>query len=221
MTVRSRPLVLGVVGLSLILTAAARAIAPAYRSYTPMVFPTRLELPGAIAINTTALTDQNQTSTRYDRVLSGQSYEYRYGATPIRVELRDLFTTTGDVTHFLETQKELKTDSLEVQDYISDSGIYRLFTAQNRTYLSSCIDVSGKASVTPEQFRSNRYHNDWKGDRLWRWATGQVSLLEYRCLWVLISAPIDLAQPDVSRAAVQTVWRDFEHQWRSSVLAQN
>lgn len=221
MTVRSRPLVLGVVGLSLILTAATRAIAPAYRSYRPMVFPNVLELPGSIAINTAALTDQIQTSTRYDRVLSGRSYEYTFNGTEIQVELRDLFTTTGDVTHFFETQKELNTDSLEFQDYPSDSGIYRIFTAHHRTYLSSCIDVNGQATVTPDQFRANRYRDDWKGDRLWRWAIGQASLLDYRCLWVLISTPTDLAQPEASRAVVQTVWRNYENHWRSRALTQN
>jgi cyanosortase A-associated protein len=219
MNVRSRPLLLSLVGLSLILTAGKGAIAPSLRAYTPMTFPQTLEIPDWSAIGTTALMTQTKSSARYDQVLSGQSYEYTRHSTQIRIELRALFTTTGDITNFFETQTKLKLESLDFKDYTSNLGSYRVFTAQNQTYLSSCIDANGKASITPEQFRSNRYQDDWKGDRLLHWAIGQRSLLEYRCLWVLISTPA--TQPELASAAVQQVWRDTEPQWRSLVLRSN
>ena len=57
-------------------------------------------------------------------------------------------------------------------------------------YLGSCINAKGEATVTLSQYNQNRYLHGWGLTRTFLWLIGQQDLVEYRCLWTIMSIQI-------------------------------
>lgn len=73
--------------------------------------------------------------------------------------------------------------------YQKGIGHYAFFEYDNATYLGSCINAKGEATVTLSQYNQNRYRHGWGLTRTFLWLIGQQDLVEYRCLWTIMSVP--------------------------------
>jgi cyanosortase A-associated protein len=96
-----------------------------------------------------------------------------------------------------------------------DVGFYGLFTHAKTAYLSSCINAQGVSTVTKEQFLHNRLTADLQPARLFRWMQGQAPLRDKRCLWVLMSTPLQATDPAISYSALEAAWFSWYEWWKT------
>lgn len=169
--------------------------------------------------------------------IGGQSYQYRqnsqgnqgnqgsqgnqnYSNAPVLdVELRKM-TGDGNVSRFLFVYSSVKQGNDKIQErQRSETGAYALLSHAGRAYLTACINPEGNSTVTEQQFIQNRSQNLWQVSRVVTWMMGQGPLSDKRCLWTLMSVPIDATKPPAaaSEAAYQTLetaWVSWYRWWK-------
>lgn len=156
--------------------------------------PQTLQLAGWQPIKGNPLS-YNNLSRHYDIVLDAQEYHFyqRSAILSVRltVQLRYVFNTDASLGTF--QQKWLvgrsPSDRTSHQTPIStgqfpELGYYTLSSAPQETILDTCINPQGKSTVTREQFLDNRLQYDLNPTHLLRWAIGQNTLLDKRCIWM-------------------------------------
>ncbi len=146
--------------------------------------------------------------------VKGQLYQYRpqNSDTPaIQVELRQMLGE-GNISRFLFDYSVIRQGNSKIQERQSQTGIYAVLVHQNRAYLTACINPEGGSTVTEQQFTQNRSQNIWQVGRIVPWIMGQQgSLSDKRCLWTLMSLPIDRSQPEV--VATEAAYKTLETAW--------
>ncbi len=120
----------------------------------------------------------------------------------------------GDVIRLLKSYL-VNNVALKPKEFVrrrSDSGIYALFEAHGKAYLSTCVNAQGPTTVTREQFLANRTTYDLKPDRLLPILIGQANIRDSRCLWINLSMPVQAGGvrghlPETSRRLADRVDR--------------
>lgn len=122
----------------------------------------------------------------------GKVYRYRghqSGDRYLRVEIRYLTHTDGNIAAYFQRYYNIQ-PIFQIKDQ-EKTGFYSLFSQNNTTYLSSCIDVHGNPTVTTEQFAHNRNTQDLEFRRILSWLFGQSDLRQWNCLWIILSLPLN------------------------------
>jgi cyanosortase A-associated protein len=146
--------------------------------------------------------------------VKGQLYQYRSpdSSTPvIQVELRQMLGE-GNISRFLFDYSVIRQGNSKIQERQSETGVYGVLSHNGRAYLTACINPSGGSTVTEQQFAQNRSQDIWQVGRIVPWIMGQQgSLSDKRCLWTLMSLPIDRSQPEV--LATEAAYKTLETAW--------
>ncbi len=157
--------------------------------------PTALELPNWTLKSSRSINDNQRTFQ------SGRDYQYQQNQNTIEIEIRHLVNTDGDIKEYLQVYEAMRlTYSPIVQQ---KNGFYGLFTHQNRSYLSACINPKGESTFTGTQFARNRNLHDIRVDRIVSWLFSSASLRDQRCLWVQLSTK------NGDRERLEKVWFDL------------
>jgi cyanosortase A-associated protein len=97
-------------------------------------------------------------------------------------------------------------------------------TQTSRAYLSACINPQGESTATEQQFTHN-LSKGWQPSQVGSWILGQKSLIDRRCLWTLMSVPVQTdskAAPATARSTEQayktleTAWVSWYQWWREN-----
>ncbi|HEY9909876.1 MAG TPA: cyanoexosortase A system-associated protein [Thermosynechococcaceae cyanobacterium] len=171
-------------------------------------------LPTTVAIDGWQLTKTSALKDLGDKV-PGQRYEYRSTAANAPVLEVDAWMMAGDgnISRFLFVHTPIREGNVKLQERQNADGVYAVLTHEGRAYLSACINPRGGATVTEQQFTQNHYRHDLQVGRLLPWLMGQESLLDARCIWTMMSVPID---PNQSNAGTsETAYKTLETAWVS------
>jgi cyanosortase A-associated protein len=103
-------------------------------------------------------------------------------------------------------------NSLDIR-YSQNVGYYALFTDQKRAYLSSCINPRGTATVTEDQFISNRNRYDITPDRVVSYLIGVTDLRDSRCLFTTMSIALTPKMVNQSNYALDKTYQKLEIVW--------
>lgn len=143
----------------------------------------------------------------------GQSYQYRRNNEQLNIEARYEIYTEGNVGRLLNVYTPIKPATVNLTiKHQENIGFYSLFNYQEKAYLSACINPKGEATVTAQQFTQNKYAYGFDVKRMLFWVAGQNDLFDGRCLWTLLSIPIDSSESDSLEKAYQTlekVWFEW------------
>lgn len=161
-----------------------------------------------------------------DESQGGRSYRYQQNGTTLEIDLHQM-VSDGNVSRYLFVHSPVRTANANLNvKFRPNVGYYGIVSAENKAYLSACINPRGDSTVTEQQFTHNRYAHDLRPGRLIPWLLGQESLIDYRCLWTLMSVPINAKPTTASteRAALEakayeqleTTWLDWQQWWRSN-----
>ena len=208
------------------LIAVGRAIVTPKISVAPTAVTA---LPQTVPIEGWQLTTTNPLKLTDDG-LGGQYYQYRQSsrnpASPTQsspalldVEMRSM-TGDGNVSRFLFVYSPIRQGNDKLQErQRSETGSYALLSHAGRAYLTACINPEGGSTVTEQQFVQNHSQNVWQVSRVVTWMMGQGPLSDKRCLWTLMSIPIDSQQSPAaaSEAAYQTLeaaWVSWYRWWK-------
>lgn len=185
-------------------------------------FPQRLNLGYGRAVSDQsapfALSTLNKHQVENQEVFkSRQQYKYiqNKNKTEINIEINYLVGTRGDVPTYLLNYAAVAPEVLKTKqiNQLRGIGYHVLFNHNNQAYLSSCISPRSLSNVTQEQFSHQRYQNDLRWQVAWDWIKGKASIRDRRCLWVLLSKPIDTHNPQASYQTLEIVWRDLYQWW--------
>jgi cyanosortase A-associated protein len=97
-------------------------------------------------------------------------------------------------------------------------GFYSLFVDRQTAYFGTCINPQGITTVTGDQFHANSNPNPLTSgiplQRFLPWLMGQQTFRDSRCLWTLLSTPIDNNAPDATMKTLETKGVDWIRWWQ-------
>ncbi len=99
----------------------------------------------------------------------------------------------------------------------SPLGSYSLFRHQQKAYFSTCINPQGQTTVSGDEFHSNSNPKPLDlhtVNRLLPWLLGQQTLRDSRCVWTVLSTPIDPATADGRIKALETIGVSWIRWWQ-------
>jgi cyanosortase A-associated protein len=149
--------------------------------------------------------------------LVGQTYQLQAGSAAITVEVREE-SGDGNVSRFLFVHTPIRTANSTLQLRFREGvGHYGVLTHAGKAYLSACVNPRGGSTVTEQQFTQNRYQYDLTVGRLLPWFAGQGALLDRRCIWTLMSVPMDkTTPPDDAYKTLEAAWFSWHQWWQSN-----
>ena len=154
------------------------------------------------------------------------SRRYLYTASLEEALRIDAFYVKGFVTipdSLVILGLKISSKNLHVR-YTESIGYYALFVDQERAYLSACINPRGGSTLTREQFMNNRNNYDITRDRIVSYLIGITDLRDIRCLFTIISVPLENKQIgnfnnnslDVSYQKLEKAWSDWYNKWEDN-----
>jgi cyanosortase A-associated protein len=157
---------------------------------------------------------------RLERITSilerGHLYQYQQGKVPLKIELWTIQNTNGDVSAFIDAYAQQPIppgrQRSEVR-YRSGVGFYGITAADNRLYLSSCINTTGESTFTISQFTQARFQRDFDLSKITGWLLEQGSLFQKQCVWSHLSIP-STAQKAKEVLTLEGAWFNWQKWWR-------
>jgi cyanosortase A-associated protein len=175
----------------------------------PFVFPATVPLSGWQLVESKPfkITDDPNFG-------SSQQYRYQQHRLILNIDSHYIIRTSADVKDSLNKHlfKEKNSASLLIRKN-PNIGFHLLFNYQNQAYLSSCINPRGGSTVTFDQFRQNRNTYDLQPKRLALWIIGLEELRDWRCLWNVMSVPLETLKPEEAYAILESAWYSWYSWW--------
>jgi cyanosortase A-associated protein len=159
--------------------------------------------------------DNSQAEAKIEQIKTSQQYQTIQDGREIDLAISYLVGTRGDVETYLQDYtsidaKAIKGKKIQQLDQI---GYHALVTDNNRAYLTSCISPRSLSSVTQRQFSQQRYEHDLDWQIAFDWLRGKASIRDRRCLWVLLSTPVNQANSQTTEQVLETAWKDIYRWW--------
>jgi cyanosortase A-associated protein len=190
--------------------------------------PTAFEFPQTVPLPELQLLDSKQLTPhtfKNKMVANGRQYRYQSNLqpnTPIEIEVRYITdgvaikpTVDGLLPILTKVPAAAITPATMKQQ--PKLGYYSLFVEQEKAYFSTCINPQGITTVTGDQFHTNSNPNPLSGipvERFLPWLLGQQTLRDSRCVWTVLSTPIDRASPDATMKTLETIGVNWIRWWQ-------
>lgn len=176
---------------------------------TSFVFPTTVPLPQWQLVESLPL-----KITDDPNFIASRRYRYQQNKASINVDMHYIINSSGDLKDSLRKHiiAKGKASSLVLREK-PEMGFYAFFTNQGNAYLTSCINPRGGSTVTFDQFRQNRNTYDLQPGRLFLWLLGLKELRDWRCLWTLMSIPVETENPDEAFSLLESAWFSWYPWW--------
>jgi cyanosortase A-associated protein len=199
--------------------------------------PAAFNFPQNIPLNELAILSSKVLTThtfKNSKLATGMSYQYQSitaDATnpakrlqPVNIEIR--YITDGvanwpDVASQIKEFTKIPPEALKTASTKEQPGVgeYILFVDHQTAYFSTCINPLGISTVSVDRFIINNNPNPFKGgvkpDRILPWVLGRQTLRDPRCLWTILSTPIDPANPDSTIKLLETSGVNWVQWWQA------
>ena len=173
-----------------------------------------------------------------------QSYQYQYkieaaqsngksgkSSRPSHLVTVELYygSNNGDLQHKLEIAfGETKSPKFQISPKQNSYGWYRLFTYNQKAYLTSCINVRGGTTLNEAQFLANRNRYDLQLERLPAYVMGLTHWRDHRCLWVVMHTPMreipnqsaansNAMDHNAEYLALEQLWQQIYPHWQKQI----
>ncbi len=197
------------------------------RAIAPFEFPQNVLLADWQMLESKALAPH---SFKNGMVANGRQYRYQPSQPPqglpsgTKIDIEVRYITDGvsnlpAVDTMLPIFTKIPATALLKSTMKQDPklGFYSLFIEQDRAYLSTCINPRGIATVKGDQFNNNTNPNPLLGvpvDRLLPWLMGQQTLRDSRCIWTVLSTPIDRGSSDATMKTLEIIGVNWIRWWQ-------
>jgi cyanosortase A-associated protein len=212
---------IGVLGLAIVNNPAKSNL----REVSTQNFPQPTSLPDLQQIESKSLPEHKFSN---NKVAIGRQYRYLdRQQQPIDIQVRyitDGVATSPAITNLLPAFTDVPATvlvSANIKER-SDVGEYSLFVHKDKAYLSTCINPQGITTITGDKFHANSNPNPLKGlpvNRLLPWILGQQTLRDSRCIWTVLSMPIDRTSPDGTMKKLETIGVAWIRWWQANFPA--
>jgi cyanosortase A-associated protein len=189
--------------------------------------PTAFEFPQNLPLGDLAMSASKPLAPytfKNKMVVNGRSYHYQQNSKPIDIEIR--YITDGVANRpamdaMLPLFNQIPATALQPSTLKQQSGLgfYSLFVDKKTAYFGTCINPQGITTVTGDQFHTNSNPNPLSSgipvDRLLPWLLGRQTLRDSRCLWTVLSTPIDEVAPDATMKTLEIVGVRWIRWWQA------
>lgn len=186
-----------------------------------IALPTQVPLKGWQALATTPLAAPRGAIVQDpSEMVAGNTYVYQRdrASTPmtLTVELRYLIETDPSVRNLLLKygKPSAAVPFPSTIQHQKETGFYSLYFTQDKAYLSSCINSRGESTVTETQFNQNRYTYDLRLDRVLPVLLGRETLRDGRCLFSVMSLPLQALSSEEIDQTLKDAWESWHHWWQ-------
>lgn len=183
-----------------------------------IALPNHVPLSGWQATATETLLPPSVTTAQpQTEMVTGNIYSYRRDLAALTIKIRYLVETDPSVRNLLLKYGEpsapvpFATTIRQQQE----TGFYSLYFTQETAYLSSCINSRGQSTVTEAQFNQNRYRYDLRLDRVLPILWGRQTLRDGRCLFTVMSIPVQTTSLEPTERLLQEAWTSWYRWWQS------
>ncbi len=178
----------------------------------------KYQLPSQINIqNWRSLPSQNLNLT-FESLISARQYLYSDDTNSYQVQIEAIYL--NKVSSFLNIIRAINIKYIESTlqlKYAANLGHYAIFADQDKTYLASCINPTGQATLTDAQFNSNQNQYDVVLSRLGSYLLGNGDLRDYRCLFTVMSMPIaKTTNTQINYQYLEASWIDWHRFWKDN-----
>lgn len=186
---------------------------PSNQIETPsFILPTTIPLPHWQLLDSVPL-----KLTDDPNFINSRRYRYKKNRTVLNIDMHYIIQSSGDVKDFLRKHIFSKQSSAPlIIRQKPGMGFYALFSTQENAYLTSCINPRGGSTVTFDQFRQNRNTYDLQSHRLLLWLLGLEELRDWRCMWSLLSVPLEKTQPEEAYSILEFAWVFWYPWWEKN-----
>jgi cyanosortase A-associated protein len=185
---------------------------------TPAIF----QFPEAVPLSGWQFDNSRFTvsaSSQLTNAVSGRDYHYRQNHLPLTVKMYYVTKAVNANDNKLLLQSFADWPSAAIRSLSMrqqpQTGFYQLSTDPKTAYLISCINPQGGSTITREQFLFNRNTADLQPQRILLWLQGRAPLRDNRCLWVLMSRPLQTASADAAYSTLETAWSAWYSWWKA------
>jgi cyanosortase A-associated protein len=145
----------------------------------------------------------------------GRRYQYQQGKTKLQAD-QFYMQSDGNVSRYLFVHTPIRTANATMKvKFQPGVGHYGLVAHGGKAYLSACVNPRGLSTVTESQFTQNRYASDLQISRIIPWLLGRESLIDYRCLWTLMSLPVKDGSQSGTAISDEKAYQALESAWFS------
>ena len=186
--------------------------------------PAAVNFPPSIQLSSQTLVGKPLAAHSFENgmVARGMSYQYPHTPQPIDIQIRyitDGVANRPTMDAMLPVFTKVPTTALQpsTMKELPGLGFYSLFVDKKTAYFGNCINPQGMTTVTGDQFHANSTPNPLTGipiERLLPWIMGKQTLRDSRCLWTVLSTPIDRATPDATIKTLETVGVTWIRWWQ-------
>jgi len=151
---------------------------------------------------------------------SGRHYQYFKNGVLLNVEtyyLSKASDNNADIKQLLQSLTHLPPDLIQTSTvyYQSGIGFHSFFTHQKTAYLTACMNPEGESTVDQKQFVNNQINRALQPERLTQWIQGRVPLRDDRCIWVMMSTPLEGMDQKTAQTVLAAAWVDWFNWWKS------
>lgn len=198
--------------------------------------PAAFDFPAQVPLTTPQLASKPLAQHTFSdgMVATGRSYQYSANSLPtatrstdktqvIDIEIR--YITDGVANR--PTMDAMLPEFTKIPIAALDSstmkeqpglGFYSLFVDRKTAYFGTCISPQGITTVTGDQFHANSNPNPLTSgiplQRFLPWLMGKQTFRDSRCLWTLLSTPIDQSAPDATMKTLETTGLAWIRWWQ-------
>lgn len=158
--------------------------------------------------------DTNPSSLNRSHLpLAVRSYLYQKGDDTLTVNLRYIVNTYGELQYYYYMAFENLPQSTNYFEGSYDDNYYLEFESEGKRYVTACLNVEGKTTVTGSQFLAYTHQVYKKPAKVLNWLMGKQVLRDQRCLWIELSSA---QNSPLTRSEMMEVWQNVVNYWRSN-----
>ena len=205
--------------LSIIVATTYSVIIPqaGRRSPTKFVFPSEISLPGWNLIASHSNEPEILTTNEVGKLMrSGKKYKFRHQNRNLDIDVYYLINTRGNIEFLLKNHFNIDEQILnKIQIKQTNQNYYSIFTSQDRTYLSACLNPFGYSTFTQKQFSRNLNSRSLSLRLVGNWLLGKDSIRDRRCLWTVMSLSNQNQNPQDLSKTLERTWKDYHKWWQN------
>lgn len=192
--------------------------------------PAKFDYPQQVPLPITMLASKPLADHAFPnkQIATGMSYRYDNKPQPIDIQIRYVTDGVGNrptMDAMLPQFSKVPVTAIGPATMKQQPGVgfYSLFVDRKTAYFGTCISPQGISTVTGDQFHNNSSPNPLANGipfyRILPWLMGRQTFRESRCLWTLLSTPIDEANPDATMKTLETTGVNWIRWWRGNFPA--
>jgi cyanosortase A-associated protein len=208
-----------------------------------------MKLPSTVPLEGYEMVESVDLEPSKDEVLgkesrAGQRYRYQNANKELKIEAHYMISD-GNISRYLFVYTPVHTSNAALKmKHQPGIGYYGVLihrddrTQTERAYLSACVNPRGESTVTEQQFTTNLF-SELSPLRIGATLLGQQPLMDRRCLWTLMSVPVQsnsassqpapataepagaspvaaAQSPEAAYTQLEAAWADWHQWWRAN-----